>query len=345
VIGEDIEIASAGEETLASLIGSAQTIESALVYFRIWLAMFFITCILSIIYITKIMSFHKHLALVRDVVVGSALDLLHFALVFLSAIVVFSIILATYYGPHNENFSSIWQSVLSTIRIGLGDAGDFYEEMLEITDSTAYIIAPLTVYSLQFSIGLLFLNILISISVDAYMRSRESFDSTDWAIWESLLCYVCRKYLRVQNWLSGGFKRSERRKWEALFMKMFAKPSLSNSKQKTIALSTAIEMIEYTPCARKYAKMIIQQILEKSQEEAGKGTPLSSEDKQSTDQIISQLRVQRYGWSDSSKRSLMQNTQTTSALAKENAELKRKNFELSSLLMKSRIKESTNEDK
>jgi len=128
-------------------------------------------------------------------------------------------------------------------------------------------------------------------------------------------------------------------------MKMFAKPSLSNSKQKTIALSTAIEMIEYTPCARKYAKMIIQQILEKSQEEAGKGTPLSSEDKQSTDQIISQLRVQRYGWSDSSKRSLMQNTQTTSALAKENAELKRKNFELSSLLMKSRIKESTNEDK
>jgi len=261
--GQPLELARSGA-IISGLISTTADLDNALAWLWFQNTMYLLLLLFLLKFIILQIDFHKRMALVAEVLTLAFLDLLHFAMVFFITLIVFVFIVTTLFGPYLEDFNSFHASVTSILRIGLGDSGDYYEDLLEVPQYGSFI-GPILVLSMQIIIGLVLLNIVISICVDAYISYNQSFDKKNyWTVVESLLCYLSRKCLRIKFFLTGDKSRSEIQTWQVFFMKIFAREHRDHS--RTLSKSVAQRILDFSPCARIFTNNLLSRIIEIQEE-------------------------------------------------------------------------------
>mmetsp|Transcript_23049 Transcript_23049/g.40176 ORF Transcript_23049/g.40176 Transcript_23049/m.40176 type:complete len:744 (+) Transcript_23049:142-2373(+) len=154
---------------------------------------FVISTLLGLLQLLKKMAFHKRLSLIIDVVCIGAKHFLHYFVVFFVIIMIYCNVGKSLLGPYTDNFVDFPSSFNSLVRVGLGEPGNAYDEFLEV----APIFGIVFMVTFQALIGVVLLNILISICVDAFDAYKASFAPTYDSVNFSLVVTVVRGFRRL----------------------------------------------------------------------------------------------------------------------------------------------------
>mmetsp|Transcript_36444 Transcript_36444/g.46417 ORF Transcript_36444/g.46417 Transcript_36444/m.46417 type:complete len:735 (+) Transcript_36444:152-2356(+) len=182
------DLSTVSSETTEKIITAMDKIERV-EEIEDWLnIIFMVSALLGLLKLLKKMTFHKRLALIIDVLVIGAKDLLHYFIIFFVVVTIFCNIGLAFLGPYSDKFVDFRSSFVSLVRIGLGEPGSLYDEFL----AYAPVFGVIFMVAYQSLVGLVLLNVLISICVESFAVYKQGLPDNYDTVHFSFLIYIIR---------------------------------------------------------------------------------------------------------------------------------------------------------
>jgi hypothetical protein len=167
-------------------------------------------CVASLVGLVRLLahlSFHKRLSMVTSTLSAAAWSLTHFFLLLFLVLCIFAFICCVILGSVMDDFSTWGSSLTRLWRLAMGEVEDFYDRVLRANSSLGLIIVIL----FELLVGLLLLNVLISLIIGAYESVAIQQEGSD-TIAQSLYFYCYRKLVKGKRWIKDW--ACGRKKWK-----------------------------------------------------------------------------------------------------------------------------------
>jgi uncharacterized membrane protein len=117
----------------------------------------------------------------------------HFAIIFLLIVILFAAVASITMGAVVNEFCDFYNAFITLIRVSFGHFDEVYNRIVELFPYEG----ALLVIMFQLLMGLLLLNILLSILVNAYNKYTERIHGEE-SVFESLVFYFGRQALKLK---------------------------------------------------------------------------------------------------------------------------------------------------